>query len=255
MDYDRFLALVQRTAEVDGELAERTTRATMETLAERLLPGETRDLAEQVPDELARWLSPRGQRAAFDAEEFVRRVAEREGIDVATAEKHVKAVFYALSRAITRDEFDDMVSELPKDYRPLLEKARWPANQPREFLSRVADRAGVDPETARKAAEAVLETLAERIAGGEVWDLMKQLPAELQPALERGKERTHGVARRMSLEEFLQTVAERAGVGVEEAREYARAVLSTVRDAVTEKEFQDLTSELARAYIEELAHP
>jgi len=59
----------------------------------------------------------------------------------------------------------------------------------------------------------------------------------------------------MSLEEFLQRVAERAGVGVEEAREYARAVLSTVRDVVTEKEFQDLTSELPRAYIEELAHP
>src|SRR5215211_15366 len=122
MDHDRFLVLVQRTAEVDREVAERATRAALETLAERLLPGEARDLAEQVPDELARWLSARGPRAAFDAEEFIRRVAERDAIDVATAEKHAKAVFYALSRAITRDEFDDMVSELPKDYRPLLEK-------------------------------------------------------------------------------------------------------------------------------------
>jgi uncharacterized protein (DUF2267 family) len=40
-----------------------------------------------------------------------------------------------------------------------------------QFLQWVADRRGFDTETARRAAEAVLETLGERIAGGEMDDL------------------------------------------------------------------------------------
>lgn len=47
------------------------------------------------------------------------------------------------------------------------------------FVSRVAERAGLHVERARRAVDAVLETLAERIAGGEVDDLI----ARLAPAL------------------------------------------------------------------------
>ncbi|GAA3823915.1 hypothetical protein GCM10022226_50620 [Sphaerisporangium flaviroseum] len=257
MDYDRFLSIIQREAGVDRQAAEAAARATLRTLAERLSNGQTRDLAEQLPPEAARWLPVGHQREKFHADEFLRRVAEREGTDVQTAERHAVAVFAALSRAVTAKEFEDAVSELPKDFWPLIEKGRRPevpVMPYEEFLSRVADRAGLDEEGARRAAEAVLETLAERIAGGEVRDLIKELPPELGPALERGKERTHGVARAMSLDEFLALVAEREGVSVDQAREHARAVLSTVGDAVTEKEFHDLTSELPRVYIEEFAH-
>jgi uncharacterized protein (DUF2267 family) len=251
MDHERFLAIVEREAGVDRQEAERATRATLETLSVRLSEGLARSVAEKLPEELAQWIRPRGAREKLSAEEFLQRVAEREGTDVATAERHARAVFLALGRALTAPDFEDLTRELPKDFRPLLEEALRPPAPVvpiEEFLRRVADRAGVDTEAARRASEAVLETLAERLAGGEVDDLRKQLPTELHDALRRGKERTHGVARKMSLEQFLGAVAEREGVSVDEAREHARGLFLTLRDALTEKEYSDIWSELPRQY-------
>jgi uncharacterized protein (DUF2267 family) len=57
----------------------------------------------------------------------------------------------------------------------------------------------------------------------------------------------------MSLDEFLTLVAERSGITPDQAREYAGAVLATIHDAVSEKEFRDLVSELPRSYVE-LSH-
>lgn len=51
------------------------------------------------------------------------------------------------------------------------------------FLQRVADRAGIPLERARVATDAVLETLAERIAGGEVDDLIARLHVSLKRAV------------------------------------------------------------------------
>jgi uncharacterized protein (DUF2267 family) len=123
-----------------------------------------------------------------------------------------------------------------------------------EFLARVADRAGVDRDLAARATEATLEILAERIAGGEVRDLMHELPVELHPPLERGKKASGGLARKMSLEVFVARIAARGGAA-EVARGHARAVLSTVRDAVLPKEFHDIAAELPRVYIAELCYP
>jgi uncharacterized protein (DUF2267 family) len=170
--------------------------------------------------------------------------------DKATAERYTTAVFVALSRALEPELFRALIGELSKDVRPLTEKARRPANQRREFLRPVADRTGLDDERALVVTEAVFETLAERIVGGEVDDLIKELPRDLRPALEWGRERSAGQGRRMSLDEFLTLVAERAGVTPGHARGYAGAVLATVHDAVTEKEFRDLISELQCSYVE-----
>ena len=59
MKYDEFLGQVRHRARLGsrGE-AERATRATLETLAERLVGGEARDLAAQLPPELAHFLQP-----------------------------------------------------------------------------------------------------------------------------------------------------------------------------------------------------
>jgi uncharacterized protein (DUF2267 family) len=59
----------------------------------------------------------------------------------------------------------------------------------------------------------------------------------------------------MSLEVFVARIAEREGVPPEVARGHARAVLSTVRDAVLPKEFHDIAAELPRVYIAELCYP
>jgi uncharacterized protein (DUF2267 family) len=56
-----------------------------------------------------------------------------------------------------------------------------------------------------------METLAERIAGGELDDLAEQLPEDLHPALERGKASTGGKAQKMSLDEFIERIARPRG--------------------------------------------
>lgn len=104
-----------------------------------------------------------------------------------------------------------MASELPKDFTPLLPRSEEVGEIvcAEAFVHSVAARAGLDPDAARRATDAVLETLAERISGGEVEDLIARLPVELRRPLERGNEESHGEAQRMSLEAFVRRLAER----------------------------------------------
>jgi Uncharacterized conserved protein (DUF2267) len=60
MDYERLLALVEQDPEIGRERAEGDVRATLQTLAERISAGRARDLAEQLPAELAPWLATAG---------------------------------------------------------------------------------------------------------------------------------------------------------------------------------------------------
>jgi uncharacterized protein (DUF2267 family) len=259
--YERFITTIQQKAGTSWEKAERAARATLETLAERISWGEARDLAADLPSEVRAWLlEARSDAERFDRDEFVRRVAEREGVDTDTAERHARAVLIALARLERSQEMADLLAELPKDYAPLLRDAVAKARDPDapevlpydEFLDRVEGRAGLQREAAERAVAAVLETLAERIAGGEVEDLAEQLPEELRPPLERGKSKSGGKARRMSLDEFVGRIADREDVTWEDAVEHARAVFATLREAIPPREWSDLTAELPRSYSEAL---
>jgi uncharacterized protein (DUF2267 family) len=53
MDHDAFIDAVMQAAAIDRDDAERVVRATLTTLAERISAGERRDLAAQLPPELA----------------------------------------------------------------------------------------------------------------------------------------------------------------------------------------------------------
>jgi uncharacterized protein (DUF2267 family) len=250
-DYERFITTVQQKAAVGREAAERAARATLQTLAERLSQGEARDLAAQLPPPLAGWLFTDTDAAPFGAAEFVRRVAERTGVDFETAERQARAVFTALGRAVSRSEIDDMTAELPHDFAPLLGEAQGrvvPVAAPEALLDGVSDRTGLPPDAARKAANAVLETLAERIAAGEVDDLIALLPADVRPALEHGKRRGDGKAVRMSLDEFVRRVADREGTSAEAAREHTGAVLATLSDLLPDSEWRDVTVQLPNDY-------
>jgi uncharacterized protein (DUF2267 family) len=192
MNAKQFLSTVEQEGHIPGPDAERATRATLTTLAERLSAGEARDVAEQLPSELRPWLTSEGGPEPFHVDEFLRRVAEREQVDPATAERHARAVMAALGHAVSPDEIHDMASELPP---------------------------------------------------------------ELRRALERGDARSSGAARKMSLDEFLQAVAEREGLTPEEAREHTRAVFATLREAVSPKEFADMTAQLPDEFTTVLARP
>jgi uncharacterized protein (DUF2267 family) len=254
VDAEHFLDLVRDAVATTRDGAERATRATLQTLGERITAGEARDLATQLPPEIAPWLAPTGAAEPFDVDEFLARVARREGTDLATAERHAAAVFTALGQAVAGDELDDVAAQLPADYAALLPRGPDVEVMPAErFWERIAECADLDLEGARRAADAVLETLAERIAGGEVDDLRARLPAALHAPLRRGREHGDGRARAMSLEEFLRRVAEREGVDLPRARAHARAVFHVLREAVGDDEFFDVTAELPGRYASALA--
>lgn len=251
MDYDRFIAIVDQWAHVGTEAAGRITRATLETLAERLSASRARDLARELPPELLAPLSKVGGPEALDVDEFLGRVAEREGVDVTDAEQDARAVFAAVRRAAGDDVIAAVLAELPEDIAVLFRNI--PVMPVEEFLAWVAACTGLDVDGARRATEAVLETLAERIAPGDVDDLISRLPVPLHGALKRGKARNQGAARKMPADAFLERVAEREGTDLDQAREHTRAVLATLRDAV-EDEFYDVAVQLPDDYAG-LAHP
>jgi uncharacterized protein (DUF2267 family) len=254
MSYDDFLTIVEQAADIGRDEAERAVQATLQTLGERIAAGEARDLAAELPPEAAPYIGVPGDAQRFDVDEFVRRVAARAGVDATTARRRARAVFAALGRTLSRQELDDLEAELPKGFAPLLPAGPDVEVTPAEtFLRYAADRAATDLEGARRATEAVLETLAERIAGGEVDDLIERLPAELHEPLRRGREHTGGKASRMNLDAFVQRVAEREGIDPMTARDHVRAVMLALREAVGDAEFFDVKSELPVEYEQVLA--
>jgi uncharacterized protein (DUF2267 family) len=264
MEHQDFLTVVEETARLTRADAERAVRATLTVLAERLSYGEARDVAAELPEELRPLLADDTPTQRFGLDEFVQRVAEREGVDLDAAREHVRAVFAALGRALDWKELHDIASELPREFDDLIAEAeRWSLVAEREakhgpasaddFVRRVAERTRLDPDGARRATEAVLEALADRISGGEVDDLEEELPPELHPPLERGKLQSHGAARPLSLGEFLREIGELEGATPDDARKHARAVFATLREAISDKEFGDVISQLPSDYTVVLA--
>jgi uncharacterized protein (DUF2267 family) len=136
VDHDQFIELVRRRAGVtasrrldgapltDTEMAEALTRATLQVLAQRISGGEARDLADQLPRGFEEWLRPEHEKAEpFDLEVFIQRVADRAFVDFEAARAGVRAVFQTLREAVTGDEFEDVLSELPREYTALLDES------------------------------------------------------------------------------------------------------------------------------------
>jgi uncharacterized protein (DUF2267 family) len=255
MDYDQFLTSVQRQTHLDGDTAERVIRATLQTLAERLSKGQARDIRDQLPAELRPAMYTEQDAEPIGLEVFLTRVGQRAEVDDAYALPYARAVFWTLGETLPEKEVRDLTAELPREYWPLVAEAQHAAADvmpAEEFLKRVAERAGLDPEAARRATDAVLTTLGQRIAPGEVEDLLVLLPLELHGPLHRAqRERTAG-ARTMSRDEFLRRVAEQEGIDSLVAAEHARAVLVTLREAVGD-EFMDVRAQLPPEYGDLLA--
>jgi putative drug exporter of the RND superfamily len=116
------------------------------------------------------------------------------------------------------------------------EKAWWPGRRmkgitERELVEQVARRAGLGLTQANRTTHAVLTTLAERITKRESRALASQLPRGLAGDVQRAARR----AERFSAGEFVRRVGERAGVSDADAREHARAVMTTLEDTTTDR--------------------
>jgi putative intracellular protease/amidase/uncharacterized protein (DUF2267 family) len=119
-DHEAFTKAVVKGAGVDPADADRAIEATLVTLGERISEGEAADLARHLPDSLAPLILQRGEAQGFGADEFFRRVAEREGTDPETAERHARAVVAALADREGRKELHDMLAQLPRELRERL---------------------------------------------------------------------------------------------------------------------------------------
>lgn len=121
MDLNQFLDEVAQQADLPStEHSERAVRATLETLAERIIGDEAHDLASQLPAELGDALQGGAEAERFGVEEFLGRVATRGELDPSTAQRAAQAVFSVTRTAVTAEEFDDVVAQLPTEYEPLL---------------------------------------------------------------------------------------------------------------------------------------
>jgi uncharacterized protein (DUF2267 family) len=120
MQYDEFIARVQQQADFSspGE-AVLATRATLETLGERLSRVETRQFATQLPTELQGYVHQRPEGQIFALEEFFNRVSAREGVRWQQAVAHARAVMAVVCEAVSPGEIEDMRRELGPEYEAL----------------------------------------------------------------------------------------------------------------------------------------
>ncbi len=120
-----------------------------------------------------------------------------------------------------------------------------------QFIAEVRNLAELDNnEEAEKAIRATLETLKERLASNEPSNLAAQLPPEIAPYVEGD-----GGRQSFSVGEFYDRVAQREGVGHDEAVRHARAVATVVQTAVTGGELDDVRSQLGNDYDELFGQP
>ncbi|MCR8577052.1 DUF2267 domain-containing protein [Streptomyces sp. Isolate_219] len=116
----------------------------------------------------------------------------------------------------------------------------------KEFFQAVADRAGLSRQEAADLTRATLETLALRLSGGEVRDLALELPEPLRVSLQQGR----GEMVIFGPDESILRVRRRTGLSGPEVDRGVRAVLSTLQEAISRKEFGHAMSQLGKEYAE-----
>jgi uncharacterized protein (DUF2267 family) len=132
VDNNEFVDSVAKRSGTSPQQAEALTRATLRTLAERIDAGEARGLAAQLPEQLRAYLfapSETGHRFGLDI--FVDRVRGRAETDEASAKAAVRAVFDTLREGVTPGEYDDVIGQLPAEFREITSPARFDGQRPR----------------------------------------------------------------------------------------------------------------------------
>lgn len=122
MQHDEFLGAVQHRARLaTRSAAERATRATLQTLAQRLAGGAAANLAAQLDPETARYMRDVQPVEAFTLETFFERVRDREGegVELPDAVFHARAVIAVLREAVSEGAVEHVRAQLPDEFDPL----------------------------------------------------------------------------------------------------------------------------------------
>lgn len=113
-------------------------------------------------------------------DEFLAKVRERgQYTDRAEAEHVTGVVLGLLGSRLTRGEAEDLASQLPAEMKGLvLEGPEVPgAVGVEDFVALVAEKLETSKEPARRDAIAVMTTLAESVSGGQLNQVLSQLPS------------------------------------------------------------------------------
>jgi RND superfamily putative drug exporter len=115
------LAAVARRIGTDRAQADRVTRATLATLAERITRRESRNLCVQLPRSLNVAMHEVDDHAAtFGPEEFAERVAERAGMEPGRAFGEARAVIAVLGDVVDETTMETVRGQLGEQYARLL---------------------------------------------------------------------------------------------------------------------------------------
>lgn len=123
--YDSYIRSVREHAWFASDIdAVKAIRAVLEVLGRRITIGQADDLAAALPVDFRPSLRKSPDAEPFGLDEFLAQIAEKEGVDAATAEEHARAVLSALADAAPRDELLDTLEQVPKEIRALFARTR-----------------------------------------------------------------------------------------------------------------------------------
>jgi uncharacterized protein (DUF2267 family) len=122
MTFDQFTGQVQNRARLAStDEALRAIRCTFQTLAERLTIDEAKDLASQLPTELALYFVVPVYSVRMTLKEYFARVSLCEQVTLPKSMHHARCVIEVLQEAVSEGEIRDVRAQLPKEWDALFE--------------------------------------------------------------------------------------------------------------------------------------
>jgi uncharacterized protein (DUF2267 family) len=253
MDYEQFIASVEDAVEPTKE------PATLRTLADRLSGMQTRRAVVRLAPELAPTPLPTGPVTHIDVDEYLPGIGDPKNLDRGIAHRNAEVVFETMLDVLGPEAFESVAiqrldteldtelgtelgTEAPPQ-RPMLSVVPLSV-----FFGRLAPPAQVTADTAQRFADAVVETLTERISAGAIDDLVERLPVELRPVLRHARDVYPGTGKHRRLQGLLDHVAERDDTCPALDAQPARPVLTLRAAAISEQDVLRLAVRLPRGY-------
>ncbi len=110
----------------------------------------------------------------------------------------------------------------------------------KDYVQFVKERSAIrSDEAAKRAIEAVLQILGQRISPGQAEDIAVMLPPQLKPFLMQTD-----APEKFNLPEFLKRISEKEQVSPAVAEEHARAVLSVLAEWIPRAELRNTLAQI-----------
>jgi uncharacterized protein (DUF2267 family) len=239
MDYEQFVASVEDAVGPDD------APVTLRTLADRLSAVQVRVAPVRLARDPAPTPPPDGPAVHVDVDEYRPRVGASPRRE--SAYRTPEVVVDTLLDVLGPEIFERRAAQSAEP-EPVVETPQ-PAVQSRlplsVFFGRVGPPAHVVDDVACRFADAVLETLAERISPVAVDGMVERLPTELRPVLAHATRIYPGTGKHTRLQRLLDHVAERDETCATIEAQPTRPVLSIRPASLSEAELLHLARSLA----------